>query len=32
MGNVGNYDHSVSKSGCEMLQFYLLEVCGVEVA
>jgi hypothetical protein len=32
MGNFGNYNHSVSKSACEMLQFYLLEIDGVEVA
>jgi len=32
MGNVGNYNHSVSKLACEMLQFYLLEIYGVEMA
>jgi len=32
MGNVGNYSHSVCKSACEMLQFYVLEIYGVEVA
>jgi len=32
MGNVGNYIHSVSKSACEMFQFYLLEIYSAEVA
>ena len=32
MANDGNYNHSVSKPACEMLQFYRLEIHGVKVA